>query len=175
MQQGLTSRLSKLLLISILLIISGQLKAAEPITLGSDEPSRYLAELKTLYLTQNERKALLAHSNALLKTYGLRAAYQVGKANPEDLEYQLSAGAPGELRIREERRDASGNVAVRNRGFSVFGMDPYIHYQCPPQGLACTFVGAAGGEPWLTILRDPEGAEELAKALSFLFRNMQKG
>ncbi|WP_177327046.1 hypothetical protein [Pseudomonas sp. 10B238] len=175
MQQGLTSRLSKLLLISIFLIASGQLKAAESNTLGSDEPSRYLAELKTLYLTTDERKALLAHSNALLKTYGLRAAYQVGQANPEDLEYQISVGAPGELRIREERRDASGNVAVRNRGFSVFGMDPYIQYQCPPQGVVCAFAGKAGGDPWLTILRDPKGAEELAKALSFLFRNLQKG
>ncbi len=175
MQQGLTSRLSKLLLISVFLIAGGPLNAAEPNTLGSDEPSRYLAELQALYLTQNERKALLAHSNALLKAYGLRAAYQVERANPEDLEYQISVGAPGELRIREERRDASGNVAVRNRGFSVFGLDPYIQYQCPPQGVVCTFAGVADGEPWLIILRDPKGAEELAKALSFLFRNLQKG
>ncbi|WP_417780622.1 hypothetical protein [Stutzerimonas xanthomarina] len=175
MQQGLTSQLAKLLLISVFLIASGQLNAAEPNTLGSDEPSRYLAELQTLYLTQDERKALLAHSNALLKAYKLRAAYQVEQANPEDLEYQITVGVPGELRIREERRDASGNVAVRNRGFSVFGLDPYIQYQCPPQGVVCTFAGLADCEPWLTILRDPKGAEELAKALSFLFRNLQKG
>ncbi|MCQ4322563.1 hypothetical protein NA637_20970, partial [Pseudomonas stutzeri] len=77
-----------------------------------------------LYLTTDERKALLAHCNALLKTYGLRAACQVGQAHPEDLEYRISVGAPAELRLRQERRDASGNVAVRNRGFSVFGMDP---------------------------------------------------
>ncbi len=82
---------------------------------------------------------------------------------------------PGQLRIREERRDGSGNIAVRNHSLSVFGMDPYIHYQCPLQGLVCVFNSPAGGEPWLTILRDPKGAEELAKALSFLFRNLQKG
>lgn len=175
MQQGLTSRLSKLLLISVFLIAGGQLKAADSNALGSDESARYLGELKALYLTSDERIALLTHSNALLKTYGLRAEYQVGQANRADMQYQLSVGSPGELRIREERRDVSGNIAVRNRGFSVFGLDPFIQYQCPPQGLACTFGNPAGGDPWLTILRDPKGAEELAKALSFLFRNLQKG
>lgn len=175
MQQGLTSRLSKLLLIPFFLFASGQLQAAEPEALGADDSARYLAELKALYLAPDDRKALIAHSNALLDTYGLKAAYQVGQANPEDLKYQLSVGSAGELRIREERRGATGNVAVRNRGFSVFGIDPYINYRCPPQGLVCVFDAPAGGEPWLTILRDAKGADELAKALSFLLRNLQKG
>ena len=175
MQQGLTSRLSKLLMFSFFLLLGGQLRAGQVNGIDSAESTRYLAELKTLYLTSDERQALLAHSNALLKTYGLRAAYQVGQANPQDLEYRLSVGAPGQLRIREERHDASGNVAVRNRQVSVFGMDHYIRYQCLPQGIVCEFQSQAEGEPWLTILRDPKGAEELAKALSFLLRNLQKG
>lgn len=175
MQQGLTSRLIKLLLIPLVIVASGQLKAAEPSVLEADDSARYLAELKALYLVSDERSALLAHSNALLDTYGLKAAYQVGQANPEDLKYQLSVGKAGELRIREERRSATGNVAVRNRGFSVFGMDPYIGYRCPPQGMVCVFDAPMAGEPWLTILRDAKGADELAKALSFLLRNMQKG
>lgn len=175
MRQGLTSRLSKLLLISLFLGASVPLQAAETNTLDAAESAQYLAELKALYLTADERNALLEHSNALLQTHGLKAAYQVGEANPQDLAYRLSVGAPGELRIREERRDASGNVAVRNRSFSVFGMDPYVQYQCPPQGIVCVFTSPTGGDPWLTILRDPEGAEALAKALSFLFRNLQKG
>jgi len=175
MRQGLTSLLSKLLLISLFLGASVPLQAAETGTLGSDEPARYLAQLKALYLTSDERKALLDHSNGLLETHGLKAAYQVGQANPQDLKYRLSLGAPGELRIREERRDAAGNIAVRNRSFSVFGMDPYLQYQCPPEGIVCTFTRPDGGEPWLTILRDGDGAEALAKALSFLIRNLQKG
>lgn len=175
MQQGLTSRLTKLLVISVFLIAGGQLKAAESDVLSSDESASYLAELKALYLTSDEQQALLAHSNALLKTFELRAEYQVGQPNPKNLHYQLAVGQPGELRIREEQRDVSGNIAVRNRGFSVFGLDPFIQYQCPPQGMVCAFGSINGSEPWLTILRDPKGAEELAKALSFLFRNLQKG
>lgn len=175
MRQGLTSQLSKLLLISLFMATSVSLQADESPALSSDDSAHYSAELKALYLTSDERKALLSHSNALLETHGLKAAYQVGQANPRDLTYRLSVGAPGELRVREERRDASGNIAVRNRSFSVFGIDPYLRYQCPPQGIVCVFDSPDGGEPWLTILRDPAGAEALAKALSFLFRNLQKG
>lgn len=175
MRQGLTSLVSKLLLISLFLGVSVSLKAAETAGLTSAEPAQYLARLKDLYLTSNQREALLAHSNALLESHALKAAYQVGQPNPQDVSYRLSVGVPGELRIREERRDASGNIAVRNRSFSVFGMDPYVRYQCPPQGIMCLFDDPAGGDPWLTILRDPEGAEALAKALSFLLRDLQKG
>jgi hypothetical protein len=162
-------------LISFFLGASVPLQATETNTLDSTESGKYLAGLKALYLTADERKALLEHSNALLETHRLKAAYQVGEVNPQDLAYRLSVGAPGELRIREERRDATGNIAVRNRSLSVFGVDPYLQYQCPPQGIVCIFTSPAGGDPWLTILRDPAGAEELAKALSFLFRNLQKG
>lgn len=175
MQQGLTSQLMKLLLGSLLLLNGMAAHAAESNTLGSDEPARYLREIKSLYLTADERTALLAHANALLETYGLRAAYQVGQANPEDVLYRLEAGKPGELRVREERRSASGALSVRNRSLSLFGVDPYVEYQCPPQGIVCTFPSPTGGDAWLVILRDPKGAEELAKALSFLFRNLQKG
>lgn len=174
MQNGLTSRLWKLWALALFLVLGSPLQAAETNRLEPEESAKYLAGLRALYLTSDERAALLSHANALLETYGLRAAYQVGQPNPQDLRYLLAVGAPGELRIREERRDSSGNLAVRNRSFSVFGLDPYVQYQCPTQGVICTFANQ-NGEPWLTILRDPKGAEELAKALSYLIRNLQKG
>jgi len=64
--------------------------------LSGEEQARYLADLKRLYLTKDERKALLAHSNALLDTYALRAGYQLGKAPAQrsDLRYQLSIAGP---------------------------------------------------------------------------------
>ncbi|GEM_PF-2699496 len=97
MQQRLTSLLSKLLLISFFLVPGVPLQAAESGSLGSEESVKYLAELKALYLTSDERKALLAHSNALLETHRLKAAYQVGQTNPQDLDYRLSVGATGAI------------------------------------------------------------------------------
>jgi len=175
MQRALTRRLSALLLIPVLCIASAQLAAEAQNSLGSEESEKYLKEIKALYLTSSERDALLVHSNTMLATYALRAGYQVGRAEPQDIRYFLSLGAPGELRIREERRRPGEVIAVSNRSLLVFGVDPYLQYECPPQGIECLVKNPADGSTWLTIVRDPKGAQELAKSLSFLLRNMQKG
>lgn len=175
MRLGLTRRLSGLLL---MLSLGGtaQLQASEA-QLGGDEQARYLAELKRLYLTKDERKALLAHSNALLDTYALRAGYQMGKAPVQrsDLRYQLSVAGPGELLVRQETRsEQSKALAVSHQRLSVFGVDPYIHYECPASGITCVLNNPADGSPWITVLRDHQGAADLAKSISFLIRNLQK-
>jgi hypothetical protein len=142
----------------------------------SPEQSRYLAEIKRAYPNVSERQALLAQCNQFLNTYALRAGYQLGEANPRDLLYQLSLGAPGELLLREESRATQGlAVGVRNQRLPVFGVDPFIRYDCPLKGIRCVLQNPADGSPLLSILRDQNGAAELAKALSFLLRNMQKG
>ncbi|WPC05613.1 hypothetical protein SBP02_02310 [Pseudomonas benzenivorans] len=172
-------RLTRNLIASLLLggLLANPLFAAESATgLTGAEQARYLSELKRLYLTQDERQALLAHSNDLLKTYALSAAYQVGQAQRQDLLYQLRLGAPGELLLREESRGAQGtDIAVRNQRIALFGVDPFIRYDCPPSGISCVLFSPADGSPLLSIVRDHQGAAELAKALSFLIRNLQKG
>lgn len=175
MRRGLTSQRAKLLVASICCYLAMPLQAAESVQFDSGEAQRYLAELQTLYLAPSEREALLSHGNGLLETYALRVAYQVGVANPQDLRYRLSAGESGELQVREELRGQNGGLAVRNRSLSVFGLDPYLSYRCPPQGAVCIIDSPADGTPLVTIQRDPKGAEALAKALSFLIRNLQKG
>ena len=175
MRQGLTRRLSGLLL--MLSLGAGAPAQASEAQLSGDEQARYLAELKRLYLTKDERKVLLAHSNALLDTYALRAGYQLGKAPAQrsDLRYQLSVAAPGELLVRQETRaEQTNNLAVSNQRLSVFGLDPYIHYDCPTNGITCVLNNPADGSPWITVLRDHQGAADLAKAISFLIRNLQK-
>lgn len=173
-------RLTRKLIVTLLLgagLASNPVIAAEPASgLSGGEQASYLAELKRLYLTQDERKALLTHSNELLQTYALRAGYQVGQAQPQDRLYQLRLGGPGELLLREEtRHPQTGDVAVRNQRIVLFGVDPFIRYDCPPNGISCVFFSPADGSPLLSIVRDHQGAAELAKALSFLIRNLQKG
>lgn len=169
-------------LMALALALLGVLAAVSPAfasdgdALQGGEQAAYLDGLKRLYLTDSERQALLAHSNALLDAYALRAAYQVGQRTRQDLFYHLELGAPGELLLREETRSAEGtSVAVRNRRIPVFGLDPFIRYECPAGGIRCVLLNPGDGEPLLTILRDHGGAAELAKALSFLIRNVQKG
>lgn len=175
MRRRLTRQLTRAILLATLGLVLPAQAGQAAAGLDGQEQGRYLAELKRLYLTGDERKALLAHCNDLLKTYALRAAYQVGQAQREDLTYQLALGDPGELLVREEIRAEQGNDrAVRNQRLSVFGLDPFIRYDCPPAGKTCVLHNPADGSPLLTILRDHQGAAELAKALSFLLRNLQK-
>ena len=178
MQLRLTRNLTRLALSAVLLCSTG-LHAAEPSaeqgsSLGGQEQARYLEQIKKLYLTSNERQALLAHANALLETYALRAGYQIGSSKPRDLIYQLAAGQSGELLVREETR-SEGRIEVRNRPLAIFGVDPFIRYECPVGGIVCEIKNPTDGSPWLTVVRDHDGAAELAKALSFLIRNLQKG
>jgi hypothetical protein len=144
--------------------------------LSSDEQARYLEGLKRLYLVGDERTALLTHANALLAAYMLKSGYQLDQTDPRDLRYEVRLGAPGELVIREEQRAEQGpGLSVRNRRFALFGVDPFIRYECPPTGIACTFAEPGGHAPMLSILRDQDGADQLAKALSLLIRNVQRG
>ncbi|UFQ99490.1 hypothetical protein J7655_02890 [Pseudomonas wenzhouensis] len=166
------------------MLLGATLSAAIPTLAGADEKgalqgadqAAYLDGLKRLYLTDNERQALLAHNNALLETYALRAGYQVGQAQRQDLLYRFAVGNTGELILREERRDVQGTaIAVRNQRVSVFGIDPFIRYECPTGGIRCVLLNPVDGSELLSIVRDHQGAGELAKALSFLIRNVQKG
>ncbi|WP_437882612.1 hypothetical protein [Pseudomonas sp. LRF_L74] len=176
MPQGLTRRLSGILLFCGLWGALVLPSVAQEAQLSGDEQVRYLNEIKRLYMTQDEREALLAHVNALLETYALRAGYQVGKADRRSLQYRLSVSAPGELLVREESRVEKGiEMAVNRQSLSVFGVDPYVRYECPASGIACTLRNPLDGSPWLQVLRDQRGADELAKAISFLIRNVQKG
>ena len=48
MRQGLTSRLAKLVMVSVFCVIGTPLMASETVEFGSDESARYLTELKKL-------------------------------------------------------------------------------------------------------------------------------
>jgi len=176
MQSLLTRKLTALALYGLFLGagLSSPVVAQEP--LQGDEQATYLQELKRLYLTDSARQALLAHSNALLDTYALRAGYQVGQAERQDLLYRFSLAGAGELLLREENRRAQGTeVAVRNQRIVLFGVDPFVRYECPNGGIRCVLLNPGDDSPMLSILRDHHGAAELAKALSFLIRDVQKG
>lgn len=176
MQLRLTRKLTCALLLSAAMVSAPVLGEPSDAVLNSAEQGNYLLELKRLYLTQDDRQALLAHCNDLLSTYALRAAYQVGQAQRQDLLYQVRQGGSGELLLREETRAQQGHhVAVRNQRVPLFGVDPFVRYECPTGGISCVLQNPADGSPLLTIVRDHKGAAELAKALSFLIRNLQKG
>ena len=176
MQLSLTRKLSLPALFLLALYVTSVQANGPDSGLSSAEQSSYLERVKQLYLTRDERQALLAHCNSLLDTYALRAAYQVGQSPREDLRYELRLGRPGELLLREDVRAIQGvERSVSTRRIGVFGVDPFIRYDCPAGAVQCVLRNPVDDSPLLSIVRDHQGAAELAKALSFLIRNLQKG
>jgi|GEM_PF-1251748 len=153
-------------------------KPAAVAQVEAPERDSYLNDLKRRHGTKDERTALLAESNKLLGDYAFKAGYQLGQQQHkrEDLSYRLTLGSAGELVVREERRSASGVLTVRNQNFQMFGTDPFIRYDCTTgQQQSCVLFNPKDGNPWLTIVRHRQGAEQLTRALGFLILNLQKG
>lgn len=149
---------------------------AEPATLESSEQVNYLNQLKRQHATANERTALIAEVNSLLTQHALRAGYQVGYSNPQDFLYSVSVDNRGELLIREEIRSNQNNaMEVRSNRINVFGIDPFVSYACPAQGIRCVIFGEDKQTAILTIVRDQDAAKSVAQALSYLIRNIQRG
>ncbi|HHX34642.1 MAG TPA: hypothetical protein GX719_05150 [Gammaproteobacteria bacterium] len=149
---------------------------AQPAALDSSEQANYLNQLKQQHATSNERTALLAELNSLLTQHALRAGYQVGHSNPQDFLYSVSVAKQGELVIREEIRSSQNNtIEVRSQRINVFGIDPFVSYACPAQGVRCVIFGEDKKTAVLTIIRNQQAAKDLARALSYLIRNMQRG
>jgi len=162
--------------LALSLIASASLSFAQPAALDSSEQANYLNQLKQQHATSNERTALLAELNSLLTQHALRAGYQVGHSNPQDFLYSVSVAKQGELVIREEIRSSQNNtIEVRSQRINVFGIDPFVSYACPAQGVRCVIFGEDKKTAVLTIIRNQQAAKDLARALSYLIRNMQRG
>ena len=132
---------------------------------------------KRQHATSNERTALIAEVNHLLSEHALRAGYQVGhKQSTRFFLYSVSVTEQGNLLIREEIRSSQSNtLEVRSNRINVFGADPFVSYACPAQGIRCVIFGEDQKTAILTIVRDQQAAKNLARAFSYLIRNIQRG
>ena len=110
----------------------------------------------------------------LLKHYALRDGLQAGHVKATNRLYQLSIQHPGELTVRSEHTGTQG-IEIISKRYSVFGLDPYVHYGCDNSFIACELYHPGDNSPWLMITRDRKGAGDLAKVISYLLRDLQKG
>lgn len=144
--------------------------------LSAQEQARYFQQLRRLYPRKSERQMLLEHCNRLLETHALRAGYSDRTQRLlDDHLFSLSVSAPGELTIRSELRSGDGSeLQVRSQRLSLYGLDPFVRYHCPPRGLSCAVLDPRDGSELLVLLRDPSGVSELTRALSYLIRDLQR-
>lgn len=161
-------------LLAISLCASGSALAYPKFAPANSSQAAYLNALKQTHQQSDARSALLAEVNMLLKHYALKDGQQNGALRATNQLYQVRVEAPGELIVRLDQ-GAPQAFKVSSTRYNVFGVDPYVQYDCQTQPLACEIKLPSAPSPWLMIVRDRQGAAELAKALSYLLRDLQKG
>ncbi len=149
------------------------LHAAGP-AIENTEKTGYLSQLKKQHATADVRTALLAQINSLLSEHALLRGYQVDQPRSADLLYSVQAPQAGTLQIRQELRDAQGGIEVSNRQLSLYGMDPFFSYHCEHSSVQCSILHDSQPQALLKIVRRPQAASELARALSYLVRELQR-
>lgn len=147
--------------------------AAEPV-IENTEREQYLNRLKKQHAASDNRTALQAQINSLLSEHALLRGYQVGQPRPEDVFYSIQAPRPGTLQVRQERRDAEGGISVSHQVLQLYGMNPFFSYRCERSAVDCVILHDSQREPLLGIVRHPAAASELARALSYLVRELQR-
>lgn len=162
------------LTVTALLAAAGSscLLAAEP-AIENTEKEQYLNRLKKQHATSLERTALLAQVNSLLNEHALLRGYQVGQPQATDQLYSVQATQPGTLQIRLELRHATGDVEVSNQYLQLYGITPFFSYSCERGHVECSIPHESRHEPLLQIVRRPDAASELGRALSYLVRELQ--
>lgn len=146
--------------------------AQDPL-IESPERTHYIEQLKQQHATDDERTALLSQINSLLAEHAFLMGYQLGQRHPQDYRYSLTPTPPGNLTFREERRDAANQINVRHRVLPIYGIDSFFNVECYRQQPYCEIFHPTLSAPLVRIVRQPDAAQALSKALSYLVRDLQ--
>lgn len=144
------------------------------VELAQGAKAAYLNALMQTHQTPSPRQALLAEANMLLKHYALKDGQQISHARAGNKLYQLSIEAPGQLTVRTEEK-AAGSYQLSSKRYQVFGLNPYVGYECDTSAIACQLRYPGDDSIWLAITKDRAGAKDLAQVMSYLLRDLQKG
>lgn len=169
------AKLCRLLTLSTALVIAHTSAWAQVNTIEPANSKNYAAELKKRYGSSTERAALVSHVNHLLKQYALSSSYQVGQKDRFDLNYSIIVEKSGTITVREEKRYVTEDrLQVSQRNYNVFGASPFVKYECLSSGIKCDFFVPDSRQIFFSTLRDQQGAADIAQALTYLIRNIQK-
>lgn len=136
---------------------------------SEDTSEDYLAQIQALYQLGDPSLALVRHINNLLEFY----AY-----GDERVIAASRLGAPSRHRIHLSDRGeiitlTTGSQSAGQDRLRVFGVNPYLRYQCMETTASCWVIHPVTAEPWLQIVENPEAGRELTRALAELIKQMQ--
>jgi len=181
---GSDGRFYREALSTITQIESSQTKrASQPVNTGGNPKSeiswssssdKYVADIQQLYNTNDAISALTTHVNNLLKFYAygddrIVAASRMGTPSS----HRIHTSPRGELVSINKLGDGDTIPFTEDR-FSVYGVNPYIHYDCNNVSTSCWLIHPVTGKRWIQIVQNEDAATELSKAMTQLLRRLQK-
>lgn len=168
--KGLASLISTLCLWQLGLLLSSSAFAATAELRWSEEGSDdFLAEIQALYKQGNPAEALTRHINNLLEFY----AY-----GDERVIAGSRVGTPSRHRIHLSDRgeiittSVQGGEPQQSR-LRVFGVNPYVNYQCVESTASCWILHPVTSDPWLQFVANPDASRELTRSLTELIKLLQ--
>lgn len=142
--------------------------------LQADERRAYLEGLRSLYLRQNDREALLDHLNALLTANPYVPGRIVDLNRRLGVYYRVSVSGRDTLVLQRSEYAENGQVDIQMDRTSVFGINPYVESDCDfPRRQCWVSHPVRASEHWLVLMDRPEVAREIAQALSYLILELQ--
>ncbi|WP_163835545.1 tetratricopeptide repeat protein [Spartinivicinus ruber] len=147
----------------------------DAIKAGPSKSEKLVTSLKKLYLTDNDEEALLRHINAILNNYAVRTGKIINLNKEADLVYSVTANKQGELFVtRRSSLAADANKRFSSSKLSVYGVDPFVDYQCSQVEKVCWLKHPVDGQRWLVIRKDNQAIKDLAQTMTALLRTKQK-
>lgn len=136
--------------------------------------NEYVQHLQKLYLVNDERTALVTHINTLLGTMVYTGSrLQSSEKSIAGIAYSISIDADNKIVTLKNDRSAQPEK-LTTQGVNIFGKSPWLTHDCQYQQFRCTIRLPDSIDAWLILAYDEKGSKDLATALEYLIRLMQK-
>ncbi|MGF2736086.1 hypothetical protein [Marinobacter sp. DUT-1] len=152
-----------------------QANGKQPPKVAVIEPAgnQSISSLRKLYLTNNDRDALLMHLNSLLDMAGWRADQSVVRLDkPADVAYEVSA-TDSVISFQEIRRESGSRLVRKTQTMEVYGVNPMIEWGCEAAVASCWIYDPRDGSRLMQLGFNRERAGEIAQTLGQLVRHLQ--
>ncbi|MDY6814593.1 MAG: hypothetical protein SV598_01725 [Pseudomonadota bacterium] len=148
-------------------------KQSPKVALIEPAGNQRISSLRKLYLTNDDRDALLMHLNSLLDVAGWRADQAIARLDkPADVAYEVSA-TDSAISFQEIRREAGGRLVRKTRTMEVYGVNPMIEWGCEAAVSSCWIYDPRDGSRLMQLGYDRDRAGEIARTLGQLVRHLQ--
>lgn len=136
---------------------------------SEDSTEDYLADILAIYPDSDPAQALVHHINNLLEFY----AY-----GDERVIAASRFGTPSRHRIHLSDRGeiitiTAGSQSPGQDRLRVYGVNPYLRYECMETTASCWVIHPVTAEPWLQIVANRDAGRELTRALAELIKQLQ--